>query len=89
VSLNPKNNTAEANLGNALERKGDLDGAIAQFREIVRQRPRMPGPHYRLGQLLEKNGEPRKALNQFRQAHDLAPDNPQFKAAYERAMNNQ
>ena len=77
------------NLGNALERKGDLDGAIAQFQQLARQRPRLAVAHFRLGQLLEKKGEPRKAVNQFRQATDLAPENRQFQAAYERARRNQ
>ena len=89
LRLNPRSEAAMGNLGNALESRGDLDGAIAQFRELSRLRPKLPGPHFRLGQLLEKNGEPRKAMAQFREAMDLAPENRQYQAAYERARRNQ
>jgi len=89
LSLNPNNEMAMANLGNALDSKGDWDGAIAQFRDLSRLKPNMPGPHFRLGQLLEKMGEPRRAVKEFREAMDLAPENRQFKAAYERALRNQ
>jgi tetratricopeptide (TPR) repeat protein len=89
LRLNPHEELAMANLGNALESKGDLDGAIAQYQQLSRQRPRLAGLHFRLAQLLEKKGEPRRALNQFREAADLAPDNRQYQAAYERARRNQ
>ena len=89
LELNPREEAALGNLGNELEHKGDLDGAIAQFQELSRLRPRQPGPHFRLGQLLEKKGEPRRAVRQFRQATDLAPENREFRAAYERAMRNE
>ena len=89
LQLNPHEEVALANLGNALERTGDLDGAIAQYQTLTRQRPRMPIPHFRLGQLLEKKGEPRRALREFREATNLAPENRQFRAAYERALQNQ
>jgi Flp pilus assembly protein TadD len=80
---------ALGNLGNELEHKGDLDGAIAQFQELSRLRPRQPVPHFRLGQVLEKKGEPPRAVRQFREATDLAPENREFRAAYERALHNQ
>ena len=89
LRLNPHEELALGNLGNALDHKGDLDGAIAQFQELSRQRPRLAIAHFRLGQLLEKKGEPRRAVREFREAVDLAPENRQFRAAYQRALRNQ
>lgn len=89
LEINPHEQLALANLGNALEHQGDLDGAITQYQELARLRPRMAVAHFRLGQLLEKKGESRRALRQFHDAAELAPDNRQFREAYERAQRNQ
>jgi predicted Zn-dependent protease len=86
LRLNPREELARSNLVNALESKGDLDGAIAELQTLARQRPLQPGPHFRMAQLMEKNGEPRKALRQYREATELAPENQQFKEAYQRAL---
>lgn len=89
LGVNPRNLAAETNLANALEKKGDLNGALEQFRAIVRQRPRLAGPHFRLAQLLEKSGQPRRAVMQYREAHELAPQNAQYREAWEKASRNQ
>ena len=86
--LGPGNEVIGINLGNALEGKGDLDGALAAFQQLAHERPRLALVHFRIGQILEKKGEPRKARNQFRQAVELAPNNPQFQAALDRARDN-
>jgi tetratricopeptide (TPR) repeat protein len=88
LRLNPREELARSNLANALESKGDLDGAITELQTLARQRPMMGGPHFRMAQLMEKNHEPRKALRQYRMATDLAPENQQFKEAYERARHS-
>jgi len=89
IRLNPQEELALGNLGNALDHQGDWDGAVAQFQQLSRLRPKLPGPHFRLGQLFEKNGEMRRAVREFREATELAPDNRQFRAAYEHALRNQ
>lgn len=88
LQLNPHEELALANLGNGLEHKGDLDGAIAQYEELARLRPRLATAHFRLGQLFEKKGEPHRAVREFREATNLAPENRQYRMAYERALRN-
>ena len=42
----PDDAAAHVNLGNALDHKGDLDGAIAEYREALRLNPKDVVAHY-------------------------------------------
>jgi tetratricopeptide (TPR) repeat protein len=45
------------NLGIALRLKGDLDGAIAEYRQVLRLKPDFPESHNDLGSALKDKGD--------------------------------
>jgi Flp pilus assembly protein TadD len=77
---------AHANLGTALAIKGDVDGSIAEFREAIHDEPNFYTAHYNLGKALERKGDNAGALAEYQAAYTLKPDNPEFKANYERLL---
>jgi tetratricopeptide (TPR) repeat protein len=56
-SLQPGDAAAHYNLGVALSNKGDLDGAIAEWREALRLNPNYGDAHYNLGVALWHKGD--------------------------------
>src|SRR5258706_10395981 len=70
-----KPNDAEAHmtLGNALEKKGDYDGAIAEYRTAIRLKPNSALAHYNLGILLENKDDHDGAIAEYLQAARLDP----------------
>lgn len=69
--------------GVVLARYGELDEAIAEFREAVRLSPDFATAHFALGQALEKKGDLQAALEEYRLAIQLEPDIKDFRKAYE------
>jgi Flp pilus assembly protein TadD len=53
-------------LGNALSAKGDLDGAIAEYRAAISQQPNYPDAHYNLGIVLYLRGDLDGAVAEWR-----------------------
>ena len=64
------------NLGVALELRGDLDGAIAEYRQALRMKPDDAKAHYNLGGALRLKGDLDGAISEYRQALRLKPDFP-------------
>jgi tetratricopeptide (TPR) repeat protein len=67
IRLDPTLTRAHFNLGNALNKKIDPDGAIICFREEIRLNPAFAPAHNLLAVLLTRRGEPRAALEVLRQ----------------------
>ncbi len=61
-------------LGQDAVRQGDLDGAVAHFRGVVRSNPDHPGARIGLGLALAYKGEIDAAIRQFRAALKLDPN---------------
>jgi serine/threonine protein kinase len=59
VATHPESSAAHMGLGVALRDKGDLEGAIAELREVLRLDPGYPGIHEDLGHILGVLGERR------------------------------
>jgi Flp pilus assembly protein TadD len=74
-NVNPKNDGAHVAHGMALAKKGDLDGAIAEFREAVRLNPKNENAHLYLGWALTKKGDWDGAIAEYREAQRLNPKN--------------
>ncbi len=64
------------NLGNALLRKGDIDGAIGEYLEILRMNPDEPAGHNNLARALHQRGDLDGAAREFRELTRLTPDDP-------------
>jgi tetratricopeptide (TPR) repeat protein len=67
----------QSNLGYLLARKGDLDGAVAAWREAIRLDPKYPPPYANLGEALEKKGDVDGAIAAYERFLALVPDLPQ------------
>jgi serine/threonine-protein kinase len=75
IRLDPDNVWAHANLGSALARE-DVDGAIAEFRKVIRLAPNFVGVRLKLGLLLlHKKRDLDGAIEQFREVVRLDPGN--------------
>lgn len=61
-----------SNLGNALERQGRLDAAVAEHREAIRLKPEEARNHANLGLALQSKCEFASAVEELRKARDLA-----------------
>jgi TonB family protein len=70
----PSDAAAHNRLGNSRSQKGDLDGAIAEYRESLRQNPQNAETHYALGGVLERKGEHDLAVAEYRETLRLEPD---------------
>jgi tetratricopeptide (TPR) repeat protein len=73
---------AHFNLGTELAKKGDLDGAIAEYREALRLNPNDAKMHAILAGTLDLNGDKRGAMEEFRAASILDPRNARYKLLY-------
>ena len=62
------------NLAAVLLDKGDIEGAVALFRENVRLRPALARSHFSLGRGLNRLGRFADALESLRRAHQLATE---------------
>ena len=65
---------AHSYLGVALRDKGDLDGAIAEFREAVRLKPDSAEVHSNYGMTHQDKGDVNGAIVEYREAIRLKPD---------------
>ena len=74
LEVTQNNDMALSNLGIALDKKGQIDGAICQFQEALRLRPDSPGAHYDLANALQEKGQLEKAISQYQEAIRLKPN---------------
>ncbi len=65
---------AHNNLGDALDRKGQIDEAIIHYQEAIRLKPDYAKAYNNLGNARYKKGQIDEAIRQYRQALCLAPD---------------
>jgi tetratricopeptide (TPR) repeat protein len=68
----------------AMSSSGDLDGAIAVWREVLSKIPALTLVHLRIGELYEKKPDPERALAAYRQLLQIEPGNDKARAAVER-----
>ncbi len=70
----PEDALLHITLGLALAEKGDLDGAIAEYREAIRLDPEYALLHITLGLALEEKGDLDGAIAEYREAIRLDPE---------------
>jgi serine/threonine protein kinase/tetratricopeptide (TPR) repeat protein len=74
VALRPQSPGAHINLGKALDDNGDVDGAIAEYREAIRVKSDSAQAHTNLGCALEAKGDVDGAIAAHRKAIRLEPN---------------
>jgi len=73
--VNPNNDNVHVNLGVALDKKGDLEAAIGEYREALRLNPNNDIAHYNLGLALDDKGDLEGAVGEYRETLRLNPGN--------------
>ena len=76
LAVTKNNHVAHVNLGVALEEKGKLSEALAEYRAAEELAPELYHIHNNLGNLLDNLGHPQKALIEYRWAVLLNPSLP-------------
>jgi serine/threonine protein kinase len=71
VAIRPRSPGARLYLGNALCAKGQLDEAIAEYREAIRLKEDYAEAHWDLGNALRQKGQFAEALVHWRRGHEL------------------
>jgi Flp pilus assembly protein TadD len=73
LDVTENNYLAHNNLGYALDKKGQIDEAISQYRQAIRVQPADAGAHNNLGVALVRKGQIDEAISQFQQVIRLDP----------------
>src|ERR1017187_5611985 len=76
LAVTKNNHIAHVNLGVALEQKGKLNEALAEYRAAEQLAPELYHIHNNLGNLLDNLGHPNNALTEYRWAVLLNPSLP-------------
>ncbi|MBN1868421.1 tetratricopeptide repeat protein [Candidatus Sumerlaeota bacterium] len=67
------NHVAQINYGYSLAERGELDGAIAQYRAAVEYMPDFSEAHYDWGNALREKGQLEEAIEHYKLAASLSP----------------
>ncbi len=68
----------------SLASSGNVDGAIAEWREILTKVPALTSAHLQIGALYERKPDPEQALAAYRRLLEIEPGNVKALAAVER-----
>jgi Flp pilus assembly protein TadD len=74
LEVTENNYIAHKNLGDALNNKGQIDGAISQYKEVIQLRPSFVGAYNNLGVALGNKGQTDEEISQFQEAIRRKPD---------------
>jgi tetratricopeptide (TPR) repeat protein len=74
LACSPRNVVAHNGMGQVLYQRGDLDGAIAQYRKALEIRPAYKDAHFNLGIALSEKGDLDEAIAQYGKALEVTPD---------------
>jgi tetratricopeptide (TPR) repeat protein len=73
LAVTANNSVAHNNLGVALSDRGEIESAVAQYREAIRIDPLYADSHNNLGVALAKQGKLEQAAEEYREALRLLP----------------
>jgi Flp pilus assembly protein TadD len=74
---------ARYNLGVALHARGDLDGALTEFRRVTAVKRDYADAHYAVAEILRQRGEKREAVESYRTYLSLEQESPSTHARRE------
>jgi protein O-mannosyl-transferase len=75
LQVTKNNDKAHLHLGMALIEKGDVDGALNHYREVVRLNPSNPGVYINLGNTLAEHKEVSRAIEFYSEGLKIDPNN--------------
>lgn len=81
---NPMLAVHDVEVGKFYMKRGDVDGAIARFKDAVAHRPNYAEPCLLLGQEYEKKGDPALAIDYYQRYLKILPSVPESKKVRER-----
>jgi tetratricopeptide (TPR) repeat protein len=73
----PTNARAHNNLGQALDRAGRIEAAVASYDRALALQPKYPETHYNLGVARMRQGDPARAVAHYEAALRYQPDYPE------------
>ena len=74
IKLKPDFADAYNNMGNSLEKQGDLDGAIKSYEQALKIKPNYAEAYLNIGNTLEAKGELDAAIDRFKRAIKIRPN---------------
>lgn len=74
AARNPDAWIAHGNLGLILYGRGEIEGAMAHYKEALRVKPDFGAAHVNLGNALVRSGRPAEAAAEFKEAIRIRPD---------------
>jgi len=86
LAARPYDAQTSVDLGNALARRGDIEGAIAAFRRSAAIEPQRAAPLVGIAQLLEQTGNVERAIETLHEALRREPDNIAVRNRLARAL---
>jgi outer membrane protein assembly factor BamD (BamD/ComL family) len=74
----------DVEVGKFYMKRGDVNGAIARFKDAVQYKPNYAEPCLQLGQAYEKKDDPATAIDYYQRYLKILPDTPESKKVRER-----
>ncbi|HEV2288743.1 MAG TPA: tetratricopeptide repeat protein [Candidatus Acidoferrales bacterium] len=74
ANYNPALAKHDVEVGRFYLDKGDLDGAIARFKDAMHHKPNFAEPRLLLGQVYEKKNDPASAIDYYQQYLKILPN---------------
>lgn len=81
---NPMRAVHDVEVGKFYMKRGDVDGAIARFKDAMQYKPNYAEPCLQLGQAYEKKNDPARAVDYYQRYLKILPDTPESKKVRER-----
>jgi Tfp pilus assembly protein PilF len=83
-SYNPKMAAHDVDVGKFYMKRGDLDGAIARYKDALRYNPNFAEPCLLLGQAYEQKHDPDSAVSYYQQYLKIVPNGSESKKVRKR-----
>ncbi|MGH9729744.1 MAG: tetratricopeptide repeat protein [Candidatus Acidiferrales bacterium] len=83
-TYNPMRAVHDVNVGKFYMKRGDIDGAIARFKDAMQYKPNYAEPCLLLGQAYEKKDDPNRAIDYYQRYLKILPGTPESKKVRER-----
>ncbi|HKV27873.1 MAG TPA: tetratricopeptide repeat protein [Candidatus Acidoferrales bacterium] len=83
-TYNPMRAVHDVEVGKFYMKRGDIDGAIARFKDAMQYKPHYAEPCLQLGQAYEKKNDPATAVDYYQRYLKILPSTPESKKVRER-----